>query len=288
MQKKILKVMMCAITTMTLLAGCGNSNTESTIGSTGGTVADSTEDKAETANFTGTKLVIGVESGSPNIEFFKNNVSEFETATGITIEWVEIPHDNMHERFVQEAISQSGAIDIYDTDQPWISEFASKGYLEPLGDKLSEEDKSDFYEAALDASSYNGEVYSIPFFVHTPVVFYRTDLFEEAGITEFPKTWEEYEEAAKKLTKDDVYGTIIEAKQAGEPVTHLVDWFYQAGGSIIDADNNVTVNSPENAKAFNFMLKLMYEDESVMPGSIGYDNADVHNMFMQGDRKSVV
>ena len=97
MQKKILKVMMCAITTMTLLAGCGNSNTESTIGSTGGTVADSTEDKAETANFTGTKLVIGVESGSPNIEFFKNNVSEFETATGITIEWVEIPHDNMHE-----------------------------------------------------------------------------------------------------------------------------------------------------------------------------------------------
>ena len=282
MQKKILKVMMCAITTMTLLAGCGNSNTESTIGSTGGTVADSTEDKAETANFTGTKLVIGVESGSPNIEFFKNNVSEFETATGITIEWVEIPHDNMHERFVQEAISQSGAIDIYDTDQPWISEFASKGYLEPLGDKLSEEDKSDFYEAALDASSYNGEVYSIPFFVHRPVVFYRTDLFEEAGITEFPKTWEEYEEAAKKLTKDDVYGTIIEAKQAGEPVTHLVDWFYQAGGSIIDADNNVTVNSPENAKAFNFMLKLMYEDESVMPGSIGYDNADVHNMFMQG------
>ena len=279
MRKKILKVMMCAITTMTLLAGCGSSNTGSTTGSAGDTAA---EDTAETADFAGTKLVIGVESGSPNIEFFKNNVSEFESATGITVEWVEIPHDNMHERFVQEAISQSGAIDIYDTDQPWISEFASKGYLEPLGDKLSEEDKSDFYEAALDASSYNGELYSVPFFVHTPVVFYRTDLFEAAGITEFPKTWEEYEEAAKKLTKDGVYGTIIEAKQAGEPVTHLVDWFYQAGGSIIDADNNVTVNSPENAKAFNFMLKMMYEDESVMPGSIGYDNADVHNMFMQG------
>lgn len=152
MRKKILKVMMCAITTMTLLAGCGSSNTGSTTGSAGDTAA---EDTAETADFAGTKLVIGVESGSPNIEFFKNNVSEFESATGITVEWVEIPHDNMHERFVQEAISQSGAIDIYDTDQPWISEFASKGYLEPLGDKLSEEDKSDFYEAALDASSYN-------------------------------------------------------------------------------------------------------------------------------------
>ena len=169
MRKKILKVMMCAITTMALLAGCGSSNTGSTTGSAGDTAAedtaessgaDSTEAAAETADFAGTKLVIGVESGAPNIEFFKNNVSEFESATGITVEWVEIPHDNMHERFVQEAISQSGAIDIYDTDQPWISEFASKGYLEPLGDKLSEEDKSDFYEAALDASSYNGELYS--------------------------------------------------------------------------------------------------------------------------------
>ena len=102
---------------------------------------------------------------------------------------------------------------------------------------------------------------------------------EREALVELAKT---DEEAAKKLTKDGVYGTIIEAKQAGEPVTHLVDWFYQAGGSIIDVDNNVTVNSPENAKAFNFMLKMMYEDESVMPGSIGYDNADVHNMFMQG------
>ena len=138
MQKKILKTMMYAAMAMALLVGCGNSNTQSTTKST-------EEAPAETANLSGTKLVIGVESGSPNIEFYKNNVSEFEDETGITIEWVEIPHDNMHERFVQEAISQSGAIDIYDTDQPWIAEFASKGYLEPLGDRLSEEDKSDFY-----------------------------------------------------------------------------------------------------------------------------------------------
>ncbi len=250
-------------------------------GQAGSTTADG-QSSGENTGYEGTELVIGVESGSTNIAFYQEHIDEFTEETGITVEWVEIPHDNMHERFVQEAISQSGAIDIYDTDQPWISEFASKGYLEPLGDKLSEEDKSDFYESALDASSYKGEIYSIPFFVHTPVVFYRTDLFEEAGITEFPKTWEEYADAAKKLTQGDVYGTIIEAKQAGEPVTHLVDWIYQNGGSIIDADGNIMINSEENAEVFEFLLKMMYEDQSVMPGSVGYDNADVDNMFMQG------
>lgn len=267
MKKKLISMVAGVVMIAALFTGCGK---------------QVSENKGADGDYSGTKLVIGVESGSPNISFYQDHVDEFTEKTGITVEWVEIPHDNMHERFVQEAISGSGAIDIYDTDQPWISEFASKGYLVPLGDKLTEEDKADFYTSALDASSYQGEIYSVPFFVHTPIVYYRTDLFEQAGIKEFPKTWEEYAEVAKKLTTDDVYGTIIEAKQAGEPVTHLVDWFYQAGGSIIDDKNNVKVNSSENEEVFNFMLKMMYEDKSVMPGSLGYDNADVHNLFMQG------
>lgn len=270
MKKKIAGLISCFMALNLLLAGCSGSD------------GSEEQNAGNGAGYEGTELTIGVEAGAPNIEFFEEHADEFTEKTGIKVEWVEIPHDNMHERFVQEAISQSGAIDIYDTDQPWISEFASKGYLEPLGDRITDEDRADFYEAALDASSYKGEVYSIPFFVHTPVVFYRTDLFEQAGITEFPKTWDEYAEAAKKLTKDGVYGTIIEAKQAGEPVTHLVDWIYQNGGSIIDADGNVTINSDENKEVFEFLLKMMYEDGSVMPGSVGYDNADVDNMFMQG------
>lgn len=280
MKRKIAGITSCLITASLLLVGCqGNNDSKTSISENEESSSIQTE---EQDSHEGTKLVIGVESGAPNIAFYEEQADEFEEETGIEIEWVEIPHDNMHERFVQEAISKSGAIDIYDTDQPWISEFASKGYLEPLGDKLTNDDKNDFYEAALDASSYNGEIYSIPFFVHTPIVFYRTDLFEAAGIKEFPKTWDEYAAAAKKLTDGEVYGTIIEAKQAGEPVTHLVDWIYQAGGSIIDADGNITINSPENQEVFQYLLKMMYEDESVMPGSVGYDNADVHNLFMQG------
>lgn len=269
MKRKIVSVLMGITMASMLLTGCKENNSK-----------DAGASKEQTKKET--KMVIGAEAGAPNIAFYQEHAKEFTKETGIKIEWVEIPHDNMHERFVQEAVSGSGAIDIYDTDQPWISEFASKGYLEPLGDKLTKEDKVDFYEAALDASSYQGEIYSVPFFVHTPIVYYRTDLFEEAGIKEFPKTWEEYADAAKKLKNGDVYGTIIEAKQAGEPVTHLVDWIYQNGGSIIDKDSNITINSPENVETFNFLLKMMYEDKSVMPGSLGYDNADVHNLFMQG------
>lgn len=280
--KKVIALVSAVIVGLTMLVGCGASSTSEVTEKGQPTVSSTTaEVKGTSKTNSGAKLVIGVESGAPNISFYKKTVKEFTDKTGIGVEFVEIPHDNMHERFVQEAISNSGAIDIYDTDQPWISEFASKKYLVALGNKLTDEDKKDFYSSALDASSYKGEIYSVPFFVHTPIIYYRTDLFKAAGL-EAPTTWEAYEKAAKALTKDGVYGTIIEAKQAGEPVTHLIDWIYQGGGSIIDADGKVTVNSQQNKDMFNFLLKMMYEDKSVMPGSLGYDNADVHNIFMQG------
>lgn len=229
------------------------------------------------------KLVIAGETGSPQFMYFAGLGPQYTAETGVELEFIEIPHDNMHERFVQEAISKSGAIDIFNADQPWISEFASHGWIEPLDSRIQEEDRADFFEAALDASSYDGSLYAIPYFIHTPIVFYRTDLFAQAGLA-VPETWEEYRHAANVLTdtSSGMYGTIIEAKQAGEPVTHLVDWFFQNGASFVDADGTVAVNSPEALKVFDYLLGMLYEDKSVMPGSIGYDNADVHNLFMQG------
>ncbi len=230
-----------------------------------------------------TKLVIAGEAGSPQFMYFKEISPQYTAETGVELEFIELPHDNMHERFVQESISRSGAIDIYNADQPWISEFASRGWIEPLDDMISDEDRADFVESAIEASSYQGKLYSIPYFIHTPIVYYRTDLFEEAGI-EVPTTWEEFREAAIKLTNPEtgVYGTIIEAKQAGEPVTHLVDWYFQNGAEFVDDEGNVVVDSEAAKEVFEFLLAMMYEDGSVMPGSIGYDNADAHNLFMQG------
>ena len=91
-------------------------------------------------------------------------------------------------------------IGVVDDNAPYYYEEDGlpKGYYADFVAAMAKEEPFTYKFVPVDASSYNGEVYSIPFFVHTPVVFYRTDLFEEAGIMEFPKTWEEYEEAAKK------------------------------------------------------------------------------------------
>ena len=103
-------------------------------------------------------------------------------------------------------------------------------------------------------------------------------------MTDPPETWEEFRDYAKKLTDtaNDIYGTIIECKQHPEPVTHFLDLIFQAGGAILDENNNVVINSPEVLDALNYMLAIQVEDGSSPPGAGGMDCVDVHTLFMQG------
>lgn len=274
-----------------LLTGCGGNKSDGAAAGASPSASSSSAapQQADGKKYAGAKITIGAEAGGPYAAWYKEIAPQFTEKTGIQVEWQVIPHDNMHERFLTEAASGTGSIDVFTADQPWISEFAKQGFLEPLDGRLSDEDKKDFVPSALDVVSYEGAIYALPFLVHTPIVYYRTDLFEKAGIAKPPETWDEFREYAKKLNDpaNGVYGTIVEGKQSGEPVTHLIDRFLQFGGSLMDGDK-ITVDSPENANAFKFMLALQYEDKTSPEGAVGFDNADVHNLFMQGKAAMVI
>jgi glucose/mannose transport system substrate-binding protein len=73
--------------------------------------------------------------------------------------------------------------------------------MEPL-DTLYEEEG--LYEAfpkdLIDIASYEGHPWSVPVNIHrSNVMWYRTDKLEAVGVTEPPKTWDEFFEVAEKL-----------------------------------------------------------------------------------------
>lgn len=263
--RRLVAAMGTAVLAGSLLAACGTSD------------GDAAEAEV---------LTIAAQASSPDTNFFKDITQQFTAETGIEVVWQEIPHDNLHERLVTESSSGTGAIDIFQADQPWISEFAELGFLDPLDDRISQEDLAAFSPEALETVSYDGQIYALPYLTHTPVLYYRTDLFEAEGIDAPPTTWEEYRDYAQRLTKDGVYGTLVEGKQAGEPVTHLIDRFLQAGGGVLDDSGQPIIDSAENARALQFMLDV--QQESSPPGAVGFDNADAHNMFMQGHVAMVI
>ena len=109
--------------------------------------------------------------------------------------------------------------------------------------------------------SYDGKLYALPFYAESSMLFYRKDLFEQAGIKvpEQP-TWQQVKEWAAKLHDPDneVYGICLRGKPGwGENmafVTTLVNTF---GGQWFDNDWNTTINTPEWNEAVTFYVDLL-------------------------------
>jgi multiple sugar transport system substrate-binding protein len=227
-------------------------------------------------------ITVGVEAGSPWEAFYKKHAPEFTEETGIEVEILAVPHANMRQQFLSDAVSGEGAYDVYTVDQPWVPEFADKGYLVDVSDRLAEDDRQDFLPHTLDTDSYEGKLYGLPFMVHNLVLYYRTDLFAAAGIQAPPTTWEEYRAAARLLTDPatGTYGTIIPGMQDNEVTTRFESYIQQAGGDIAGADGAPSIDTPEARAAFDLMTGVQFEDRSSPEGL--HDLTAIQGQFLEG------
>lgn len=272
MWKKAVSVILCMGMTAALFAGCGGDSSSDDGG------ASSASGEGE---FAGQTLTISVEDGGEYALWYESIKDEFEEMTGATVNL----EGASNEAVLSEAMAHSGYYDVLTVDGPLIPQWASLGYLMPLDEYMEEEELDDFYDAALESVSWNGELYCMPYLVHGPVLYYRTDLLEAAGYENPPQTVEEYLEMSKALQDEanGVYGTIIEGKQEAEPVSQLMDKLLQFGGELISSEDptKIAFNSEETVETFEYIMRF-YDEGALPEGSSGYNNGDVQNMFLQG------
>lgn len=114
-----------------------------------------------------------------------------------------------------------------------------------------------YYDAAIEPYRYGEDVYAVPVFGMGQVLWYRADMFAEAGL-EPPTTWEELIHCAKTLTKDGVYGIALPASLSMATDQVLYTFMASAGAkSVIDADNKITFNNPDTVKAYETYSELL-------------------------------
>jgi ABC-type glycerol-3-phosphate transport system substrate-binding protein len=223
-----------------------------------------------------------MEAGSPHEAFYKEKAAQFTAETGIDVEILGVPHDNMHQQFLSDAVAVGGAYDVLMVDQPWVAEFAANGYLASLDEWLSDEDRADFIEGTLDTVSYDGKLYGLPFLVHNQVLYYRPSLLMAAGYDSPPTTWEEYREAAAATTdaSSGIYGTMIPGNRDGEVATRFMTYVQQAGGDIVDEHLLPAIDNAAALEAFAMMTQIQFEDGSSPEGL--HDLAAIQGQFLEG------
>lgn len=119
--------------------------------------------------------------------------------------------------------------------------------------------KEDFLEGSLDMCEYEENTYGLPIYLTTCMMYYRTDLFEKAGIEAVPQTWEELKEACQKLKDIGVYPLAMRGNNysyGGGADWHLGMLVYSFGAQYYlnyPEDLTPVLDSKEFVEAVSFM-----------------------------------
>ena len=134
-------------------------------------------------------------------------IAEFEAANpDIKIEAEQVSFNALFEQIQVRLGGGASDPDVIAVDVPVTAGYGLRGWLLPLDDVFTDEDRADWLPAALAAGSYNGELVSAPVSTSTQLLFINTDMFDAAGI-EVPGvddrlTYEYIAEIVPDLTQD--------------------------------------------------------------------------------------
>jgi ABC-type glycerol-3-phosphate transport system substrate-binding protein len=209
--------------------------------------------------------------------------ADFERQTGISVEIDLIARDAIHDRMGTLFAAQDASYDIFNIDYNWVPEFAAAGHLLALDDAI--DDQRAFLPKALEVARYQGTLFSLPQTVHPHLLWYRTDLFEAAGL-QSPATMDEWLTATRALHGREFDGQNIAGWGAqgvrgyGNVHTWLT-FLYSFGGDTFSDYQSLhsTLDTPEALAATEFWAEMM---RYTPPGIDDYGYDEVINAAAAG------
>ncbi|BAZ49920.1 extracellular solute-binding protein [Nostoc sp. NIES-4103] len=214
----------------------------------------------------------------PNRDVFNKLVDKFNrTHPDIHVDSIFIGQPQLPKLLT--AVVGNAPPDILSYDPQITGQFAELGAIRPLDDWLDKLPlKSEIIPSLFDELSLNDHTWSIPLYTANLGIFYRPKLFQAAGITETPKTWEELRQVAKKLTidrngdgKPEQYGILL---PLGKQEWTVFSWFpflLSAGGQVV-TDNKPNLMNKGAITALQFWKDLMTDGSATLsPPERGYE-----------------
>lgn len=206
--------------------------------------------KSELGDHAGTTLRM-ITITDPFIDSIKATKDGFTEITGAAVEVDGYGYDALHEKELLSCSQGDSSYDVLMIDGIWIGEFAEAGCLDSVEMKLQGADQkivdwADFTPSAAGQASWQGERMCVPVGIYYGLMFYRSDLFEKAGIA-VPTTFEELKKAAATFTDNPdfpgIYGYAMNNKRGAAAGQQWFEWIYSAGGKPW-ASNDIGAEEP--------------------------------------------
>ena len=194
-----------------------------------------------------------------------------------------------HHGKIMTMFAADSAPDVFYCGSSYVHNFADRGIIYDITDIFNEAfSLDDYIPAALQCMQYNGRLYGITSCNVGPQLYYNKDLFDAAGV-EYPSpdpgkawTWDEFIDAASKLTVKDENGKV---KQYGfyglEDSELLTAYFNQFDMKYISDDGKefIATDDPNFKKIFE-NIKALRTEYGISPQAAFTESAGMNNVQM--------
>lgn len=241
-RKKLINVLLSAVFAVSLiLTGCGSSNVSSDTKEEGDTQVTGEEAAATGEEAAPVEIEFWTISLQPTFtDFFNGLIAQYEDENpNVTVKWVDLPYDSIQEKLVTSAAGGSSP-DVVNLNTQMALTLAGKGALVDLNEKATEEQKSIYIPSLYESTQIGESAYAFPWYASPNIMFYNQELFEQAGITEIPSTYEEANALAKQM-KDSTGAYLYNPPE-------FFNLLFEEGIPVLNEDNT--------AAAFNTQLTV--------------------------------
>ncbi|QFY07386.1 extracellular solute-binding protein [Nonomuraea phyllanthi] len=189
---------------------------------------------------------------------YRKVIAEFEQANKVKVNFQKYQWPDLRTRLLADFAS--GTVpDLVEEPGGWVQEFAVSGNARSLQDYVDRDGAamgfpSDWQPVTVERNSYQGKVYGVQLHLTCNTLLYNKGMLSAAGL-EAPTTWEEFLAAAKKLTKDGVYGVAL-----NQDYTYVWPWLMQAGVTPYDPETGAIMEPVADAvAALQFQADLIHK-----------------------------
>jgi multiple sugar transport system substrate-binding protein len=185
--------------------------------------------------------------------------------------------DQRHQLYVQWLNARADDPDILAIDVVWTPEFAAAGWILPL-DRFAPP-ANRFFAATIEANTWRGNLFALPWFADVGMLYWRTDLIDSA-----PSTLEELaRQSTDAMQRAGVpYGFVWQGARYEGLVTVFLEHLGGFGGEILDAEGHVVVDSEESVRALTYMRDAIHERRNVPRSVLTWHEEEARFAFQNG------
>ncbi len=198
------------------------------------------------------------------IEVIQTQISEYEELhTNIQINLQEQPSSGWIDKFI--SVAQTGDTpDIFLGKGSWFGDLAELEYIQPLTPFLTPQYEASFAESAIEGLSYENELWGIPLWFDSIMLFYNKDIFDQNSLPYPTSNWTDTDlvDLAVSMTDrsiNQIYGLVW----ATISPYMWPSFQYGFGHGPLYQDGSIIVNDTASIDAMEFIYNLKYVQRCV-------------------------